>query len=386
MSLSIPRPLLSVASLLLLGSVAGCLAPEEADSAISTDELTEEGRAGGDEARVGDTVATNERSSCAITPDGGVKCWGTGLNLGDGRVLVWQPNGGWDRPSAVPVSVIDLPGRVRSITGNSRPPCVLTEEGAVRCWQAWFDLPSKPIEVGIEHDAVELASTQSHTCAVLKNGDVMCRGQNYFGQFGPGRRKDYFEQAVKVNGVPPARSIAVVSNGSCIMTAEGEAWCLGSSERERNVPVKLPPKTVAISLLGRALYALTEDGKVFSSRWGFDGYVYHDGSWKEHPELQGAKRLSNGGSRMCAYFREGAKCWGTFNTATPYVGDGTPEASDEIAGARLLPGVTSVGLGGMDHTCARTDDGKVRCWGGNDTGQLGNGTTEASVTPVDVNL
>src|SRR4029450_3346903 len=50
------------------------------------------------------------------------------------------------------------------------------------------------------------------------------------------------------------------------------------------------------------------------------------------------------------------------------------------AAASTAPGVTA----GYSHTCAIAVDGALSCWGGNYSGQLGDGTTMNRTTPVRV--
>ncbi len=63
-------------------------------------------------------------------------------------------------------------------------------------------------------------------------------------------------------------------------------------------------------------------------------------------------------------------------------GFGAAPGANVVVG--LETGVASVAAGGMGHTCALTEQGSVKCWGPNYRGELGDGTTEYRAAPVDV--
>lgn len=68
-------------------------------------------------------------------------------------------------------------------------------------------------------------------------------------------------------------------------------------------------------------------------------------------------------------------------TARRYIDDdGAPKAGSCVAAAAT--GCVSELAGGDRHLCLIRDDGAVWCWGGNEAGQLGDGTTEDRARPV----
>lgn len=82
----------------------------------------------------------------------------------------------------------------------------------------------------------------------------------------------------------------------------------------------------------------------------------------------------------CARLNDGTvRCWG--DNAYGQLGDGTNVRRLAPVAVPNLTNVGSIGAGAY-HTCARLTDGTMRCWGFNDGGQLGDGTTENRASPV----
>ncbi|HXE83400.1 MAG TPA: hypothetical protein VN513_08720, partial [Gemmatimonadales bacterium] len=103
------------------------------------------------------------------------------------------------------------------------------------------------------------------------------------------------------------------------------------------------------------------------------------------PALAAVPSIAAGHDRSCALSAGGsALCWG--NDATGALGDGAAILSRtplQVTG--LSSGVLSVGTtSAAYHTCAVTIGGAAFCWGNNSAGQLGNGSYAAATVPVPV--
>jgi len=93
-------------------------------------------------------------------------------------------------------------------------------------------------------------------------------------------------------------------------------------------------------------------------------------------------KLSTAGDHTCGLRRDGqVLCWGANGEGE--LGDGTTNDSASPVAVAQLPRAVDVSAGGI-HTCAVDGAGTVWCWGSNTTGELGDGTTSASDVPVAV--
>lgn len=94
-------------------------------------------------------------------------------------------------------------------------------------------------------------------------------------------------------------------------------------------------------------------------------------------------KIAAGAGHTCALTKAGGvKCWG-FNESGQ-LGDGTTtDQHTPVAVSDLAGGVIALGAG-SDHSCALRSSGGVTCWGWNELGQLGDGTKTDRHRPVEV--
>lgn len=289
--------------------------------------------------------------TCALTRTGEVSCWGWNAagQLGDGTRT--------DR--AVPVAPSGLPVGATAISAGGGHTCAAIDGGAVRCWGGnvfgslgdgtQLDRLTPVVVRGLTADAQSLSAGENHTCLVTPSGTVRCWGGNAFGQLGVGTQLWMSDVPVDVAGTAAEMTrVSAGSTFSCALDEGGVVRCWGDNE---------------------------------SGQLG-------DGTTVDRPEPADVSNLANlqiavttGEAHACALRVSGdVKCWG--GNADGQLGDGT--TIDRPVPQSLFPsGIVAIDAG-RRHTCALTSDGGVKCWGSNDRGQLGDGTTANKGYPADV--
>ncbi|MBY0279526.1 DUF4215 domain-containing protein [Candidatus Binatia bacterium] len=371
----------AAAALLVLGSG---LAPAPASAGIAT------------------RVAAADAHTCAVTTAGGVKCWGANGNgqLGDGTTIT--------RPTAVDVT--GLTSGVATVAVGLAHTCALTTGGGVKCWG--FNLYGllgdgtttdrlEPVDVvGLGSGVVAIAAGQFHTCALTIGGGVKCWGYNDQGAVGNGTLTTTVPTPVDVTGL--GSGVAAIAAGqyhTCAVTTSGGARCWGFNElgglgdgttMQRLEPVDVVGLDSGVAAISGGYYhtcALTTAGGV--KCWGYNEQgALGDGTTTQRTSpvdvtglASGIASIAAGGFHSCALTSTGrVECWG--NNAEGELGDGsTTQRTTPVNVSDLQSGVTAISAG-TAHGCALMADGGVRCWGGNASGQLGNGLTSYRLAPV----
>jgi alpha-tubulin suppressor-like RCC1 family protein len=180
-------------------------------------------------------------------------------------------------------------------------------------------------------------------------GTVKCWGDNQYGQLGNGRLTGS-TRPVDVWHLTGVVSISAGNRHTCALTEQGGVKCWG-----QNTYGQLGIGTTTHAALPVDVVDLQSD----------------------------VTAISAGTGHTCAVTNAGSvKCWGS--NAYGRLGNDTHSYSPVPTDVVGLDGGVAAVSAGTRHTCVLTMAGGIRCWGANDLGQLGNGTTADSPRPVDV--
>src|SRR5690606_8650486 len=252
--------------------------------------------------------------------------------------------------------------------------CVVVGNGVVRCWGSLgsgklgyyspfeFSIGDDigempPDDVAVGGVVTQLATGSQHTCALINNGTVRCWGSSAYGQ---GGHENTTTIGDSQNEMPPPVTdaggtvvqIAAGSGHTCALLDSGYVRCWVRNDR------------------------------------GQLGYEHTNNLGDEFGEMPtpdialggtSILKLVAGGFNTCVVFNNGSlRCWGdnTYgqlgNGSTNHVGDEPGEMAPPAINVGAL--VVDVVVG--SRTCALLANGKVRCWGNNNYGQLGYGHTD----------
>jgi hypothetical protein len=356
--------------------------------------------------------------SCGVAA-GGTFCWGA-----NSYGQLGTPNAG--AMEVVPV-LVRTSAVFSDVVAGGKHACGRTSAGAVYCWGRGTEGQLGNGSTLTSHTPVLVSGTgpgglvvesvsagDQHTCALAAGRTVYCWGENRFGELGDATTT-LRNVPTKVSGSGSgALQFVSVSAGSyftCAATTALAVWCwgegssnqLGSSVQGSTIPVQVTGtgsgslrfERVSAGMSHACAVTVAPDaGKVYC--WGLNLYGgLGNGTTQGQssvPVLASATQpfttVEAGTNFTCAVSTSNSVyCWG--RNFSGELGNGTttnasvPRLVSTPAGVRF----NAVSADGV-HACAianvATATGDVYCWGLNDDGRVGDGTTTGRSSPVRV--
>lgn len=338
-------------------------------------------------------IDAGDGHTCAITPAERLKCWGYGgegqLGLGDAVTS----------NQSLPVLVPGLDNVKKVFTGTYNTCAVVGRSHQLQCWgrgvygvvgDGTTDQHGAPV-VTIASGVRTMDFGEYHACAVLDTGRVKCWGTDNFGETGTGVAGGVHLSPVLVKGLRNATSVSAGYRFTCATTSRGAAKCWGyngsATLGDGTFTDRLSPTTVSGLSKGVTTVAAGYAHACAVVRdavkcWGdnVDGVLGTGATRLFHPTPTAVIGMSGNITSLdvyyyysCAVKGDTAKCWGNNQYGMLGTGDNlTRTAATTVK--KLRSGAVEVQTGYW-HACALKSDGTVLCWGLNDVGQVGIGTT-----------
>jgi alpha-tubulin suppressor-like RCC1 family protein len=265
----------------------------------------------------------------------------------------------------------------------------------------------------------QVSAGYHHTCAVTTGGEVRCWGENSSGQLGDGTTTSSLVPVVVRNssGYANLTGIAMVACGNahtCAVTTGGEVYCWGANSSgqlgvgdttDRHLPTLVCNGPSCSGALRYVTQVDTMQYHTCARQGGGDLWCWGHNSRgqlgdnantnRPYPVLvqnedgtgvTGAAEVSTGFFFTCAAVpTRRVKCWGYNNSGQ--LGDGTTterNGADWVLSSSGSQFTDAVHIEvGAEHSCAVVaTDQALYCWGNNASGRLGDGSTTNRYHPV----
>jgi alpha-tubulin suppressor-like RCC1 family protein len=241
-----------------------------------------------------------------------------------------------------------------------------------------------------------------HAMAVQANGSLWGWGYNYYGALGDGSTDDQYVPVASGNG---SNDWVKVSGGyyhSLGLKTDGTLWAWGyggygelgnGADDDSEVPVQVGADTdwAFIKAGNYVSYGIKTNGTLWA--WGNGDYdLFGDGTTDNRntpvqigtdTDWASVSNNSQGGEHTLAVKTDGSLwAWG-YNNDDGQFGDGTTDASPTPVQIGTDTDWASADAG-IYHSLGLKTDGTLWAWGYGETGELGNGTTDNSLAPIQV--
>jgi alpha-tubulin suppressor-like RCC1 family protein len=267
-----------------------------------------------------------------------------------------------------PFGAVDPGARFSGIGAGNGFACVLTSTGSVYCWGrndqsqlgaatattcGAIACSTTPVQVsgGIIFQTIDVG--YNFSCGITGT-NAACWGDGRFGELGNGSQSS---TATPVTvAFSPFASVTAGQTGACGLTPGGAAYCWGSNRFNE-------------------LGAQSSDTCLNQSRCSTTPVAVSGGF--------AFASLSAGVAENCGIARTGvAMCWGGIGSGS--LGNGTNDAlvavPTPVSGSTLFQRIATQSI----TPCALTNGGEAYCWGNNDEGLVGDGTTTNRLVPTPV--
>ena len=355
------------------------------------------------------TFVAGSGATCGLITSGAAYCWG---DQGFGQLGNGSTTPGHQLTPALVLGGLSF----ASLTAGGDHTCGLAADGKAYCWgssdngqrgDGTTDRRGTPVAVagpagGAALTFSSLSAGTFHTCGVVADGTAYCWGDNSYGELGDGTTT----QRLVPTPVAGGQRFAAVSAGSfytCGLTGAGKAYCWGSNVNyqlgDGSATNHASPSPVSGDLTFASIdagpaattCAVTTAGAGYCWGGNFHGPV-GDGTTTDRSTptaVTGGLTFTDiaAGWAFACGTTTGALlyCWGDNDRGE--LGDGT--LTDHASPAAVLgpAGGAALGfaiVGVFTHTCGVTSSGAAYCWGDNEAGELGDGSTTDRTTPMPV--
>lgn len=330
-------------------------------------------------------VTAGDYHSCAINSAGSAWCWGSEEYARLGNTLTtWV-----DQPTAIAGT-----SGFTEIDATEYRTCALRNNGAVYCWGPFAagvtgaTSAAMPTAVSAPRAFVSVTSGARHACALEGDGSAWCWGNGADGKLGAGSTTSS-STPVRAGSALTFTQLSAGFNHNCGIVSGQGAFCWGDGAQNvlgngSTNDVSTPTFVTGSAAFTQAAAghthscALNSGGQAFC--WGYDfygalGLGVYGGSATPAPTNTGVRftSLAAGDGLTCARTAASAGyCWGINLSGRRGFATGIPQ--DAGFSPTVLPGGqlwTALAKGGEQHNCGITAGSTLRCWGGNEEGQLG---------------